>query len=97
VDPVWRLPSGSAPRTKDSVRVIAAAIRRYLQAHPNASDTADAVARWWLSAEHVHASGEEVEEALEYLVGSGEVVKRRLSNGATVYGARHRPVPQPEK
>ena len=76
--------------------MIAAAIRRYLHAHPNASDTADAVARWWLSAERIDASGEEVEEALEYLVGNGEVVKRRLSNGETVYGARHRPVSPPE-
>jgi hypothetical protein len=68
-----------------------AAIRRYLDAHPNAFDTADGIARWWLPAEQIEARTSLVLAALDELVASGEVERRALPNGDMVYRARRAP------
>lgn len=83
--------------TFTSARVIADAIRSYLAAHPKASDTAHAVAHWWLLREQVQASEEDVVAALEHLIETGEVEKQRLSSGETVYGACRRPESRRDK
>ena len=63
----------------------AAAIRRYLRDHPNAADTLEGVAFWWLSG---HAGDEWlaiVQRAMEQLVERGEVARQTLRDGTVIY------------
>jgi hypothetical protein len=77
--------SDSLALARVSMQTIVAAIRQYLETHPKASDTIDGVSRWWLPAQNVVASPDGVRAALEWLVEAGEVAKRRMPNGQTVY------------
>lgn len=63
------------------------AIHRYLNAHQDAADSAEGVARWWLPSMNVTASVLEVEEALEQLLTRGIVRKRTLADGRVIYHA----------
>jgi hypothetical protein len=56
------------------VQQIAVQIERYLQSHPNAADTAEGIARWWLPGQGIQVSPLIVQQALDYL-GSKSVVK----------------------
>jgi hypothetical protein len=61
---------------------VAADIERYLRAHPDAADTLDGAARWWLPRE---PSREVMEQAMAMLV-SQEIVERHvLPEGTTVF------------
>jgi hypothetical protein len=75
---------------EDAVAAIAAEIRSYLAAHPEAADSVAGIHRWWLppkfSAEHSSA----VEQALDRLVLASLVRVRYLPDGATVYGGIER-------
>ena len=60
-----------------SVVEIAEAIRRYLEANPQAFDTARGIREWWLrDAKPLFA--EDVEQAIELLVGEGALVPLTL-------------------
>lgn len=55
-------------------------ILRYLEAHPDALDTAEGIAKWW-----VYADGKTVEKALQKLVQKG-ILQRRKLGGSSYYG-----------
>jgi len=55
-------------------------ILRYLDAHPDALDTADGIAKWW-----VYADGKAVEKAIERLMQKG-ILQRRKLGGLSYYG-----------
>jgi hypothetical protein len=63
------------------------AIHRYLTSHPDAADSAEGVARWWLPSLNVAASVPEVEAALEQLLTLGLARKRTLADGRVIYRA----------
>ena len=71
-----------APKT---VSEVADEIRRYLAAHPNASDTVEGVQTWWLPH---GVPGVTVQKALDLLVADGVVHKRQLPDGNLIYVAR---------
>lgn len=56
----------------DRVQDVAQSILAYFRLHPQAKDTLEGVARWWVNAEPSLA-----EEALDLLVRNGRVSKRR--------------------
>jgi len=60
-------------------------IRRYLDAHPNAADTLQGVAVWWLEGNASEEWLSIVTQAMDQLVASGEVARRRLTDGTTIY------------
>jgi predicted NBD/HSP70 family sugar kinase len=60
------------------------AIRRYLAAHPAASDTLEGIAGWAVGAV-ASATADEVRHALTHLEARGEVAKRRAAGGAEVF------------
>jgi hypothetical protein len=72
----------------DIVDRLAAAIARYVSAHPNASDTVEGVGRWWVAEEAARARTEQVEQALERLITAQRLTRRTLPDGRPVYGAR---------
>ena len=67
------------------IRDIAEAIKRYLKTRPNASETVEGVAKWWLSRQRYDDSIEQVQNALDFLVETGILVKRRLNDGIVIY------------
>lgn len=52
----------------------------YSRAHPDASDSADGIARWWLDP-HVPVDVQALDEALEFLVARGAFAQRRATDG----------------
>ncbi len=64
---------------------VAQEIERYLQSHPNAGDTVEGVARWWLQRQRYIETLDCVHNALDVLVKKGSVVKRTNADGKNVY------------
>jgi hypothetical protein len=58
-------------------RLIARDILHYLQGHPDAKDTLDGIAQWWLLKEWTERKYFEIEASIARLVSEGLVVERR--------------------
>jgi Fe2+ or Zn2+ uptake regulation protein len=67
---------------------IAAQILRYLEEHPEAADTLEGVARWWLMRQQLRQSVAVVRQALERLKKEGLIVERQNLNGRTLHMLR---------
>ena len=57
----------------------------YLRKHPVAEDTLEGIAEWWLEAEKIESSVDEVADALESLVQKGIVSIRKTQSGINLY------------
>lgn len=73
------------PDARASLNVIVAAILNHLDAHPLAADSASGVAEWWLGPAHANVTVEQVEQALDSLVGRQLLRRVTLSDGTTLY------------
>jgi hypothetical protein len=67
------------------------AILRYLVAHPDAKDTVDGIARWWIAPpgddpERRESNLRTVQEAIDELVARGWIVRRETTRSHIVYG-----------
>jgi hypothetical protein len=67
------------------VLTAASAIKRYLAARPDALDTLQGVARWWVSRQRLGDSLEIVQRALDHLEAQGDVVCLQSPDGLQVY------------
>ena len=67
------------------IEEIARQIRRYLLDHPNAADSAEGVAQWWLASQQIQFPTEKVKMALDYLVKNDFISKSSTSGGKAVY------------
>jgi hypothetical protein len=63
------------------IRSVAAEISRYLAEHPNATDTVDGIASWWVMPP---VEIEVVATALSYLEKQG-IVQRVVTGGRSIY------------
>lgn len=63
------------------VENIAKDIQEYFQGNPNAGDTVEGIANWWITRQSLNNAQDLVQQALEFLVDAGELHKR-------VYGGR---------
>jgi hypothetical protein len=63
---------------------VALEVTRYLESHPEASDTIEGIAKWWLSRQRLEESTELVAQAVERLVLRG-VVERHERNGVALF------------
>jgi hypothetical protein len=66
-------------------------IQRYLESHPNAADTAEGIAEWWLLRQRFEDSVVLVQEALDYLVAESAVARKKNLDGEQVYFGTSRP------
>ena len=66
------------------VQGIASEIRRYLEQHPRAADSAEGIRRWWIGRQRFEETLADTQSALDYLEKQGVVVKKTLS-GQTIY------------
>ena len=69
----------------EDVRRVASEIERYLERHPNAMDTLEGIAKWWISQQRYEEALRTVHMALDYLVTKKEVSRQILSNGESIY------------
>ena len=60
-------------------------ILNYLQRNPDAGDTLEGIAKWWLELERIESTVEEVANVLERLLEARVVEAHRITSGATVY------------
>ncbi len=73
---------GGAERT---VEETARQILRYLTRQPEAGDTLEGIARWWLQRERIERTVEEIGQSLELLLSHDLVVKQRGMGRDTSY------------
>ncbi len=66
---------------------IADEILLYLANHPNASDSAEGIAAWWLARQRYDESVMRVQRALDELEARGLVVRSVLADGTAIYRA----------
>ncbi|GLH74177.1 hypothetical protein GETHLI_26790 [Geothrix limicola] len=60
-------------------------ILRYLRAHPEAADSLEGIASWWLPASGYSATTEAVQLALTQLVAEHRIARIDLADGRTLY------------
>jgi hypothetical protein len=70
---------------KDDHLEVAEHILRYLQAHPEAKDTLEGIAEWWLAEDKISHVVEQVSEAVAWLVENGYLVERPVVGAKTIY------------
>lgn len=75
--------------THDPTTEIVAAILKYLEAHPGASDTMENISRWWLP-EGLDSSQANVALAIERLMGDGKLGAFLRPDGTLVFRQRMR-------
>ncbi|MBV2264865.1 MAG: hypothetical protein KUL79_15125 [Thauera sp.] len=68
-----------------SLGEVMAAIEAYLACHPEAADSAEGIARWWLAARGIDTDADTVTQALQRLVEFGSVRVRRTPDGRRLY------------
>jgi hypothetical protein len=66
--------------------IVAWLILGYLCSYPDAKDTAEGVAHWWLGGEGVDVNTKVIHESLDYLVRVGWLRTTARHAGVTVYG-----------
>jgi len=62
----------------------------YLVEHPDAQDTADGIAQWWILERCVKRHAPLVNEAIEYLVEKGLIVGRKAKDSKIHYKINRR-------
>jgi hypothetical protein len=72
-------------RRSEDIATAVREIERYLEAHPNASDTLQGVRDWWLAGTVKRFALEDIQRALDLLVESG-VIEPRSIPGGVLYG-----------
>lgn len=73
-----------------AVDAIAERIRRYLHDHPNAADTVEGVALWWLSGNSSAEWLRLVHSAIDMLVAMDVVERKKLPDGTVIVGRSKR-------
>ena len=71
---------------KERCEQVSELIVSYLGKHPEAQDTLEGIASWWLTFERIDLSTTVVAQALESLVGQGIVTLRISGDGTALYG-----------
>ena len=66
-------------------KILAEQIVRYLKSHPEAADSLEGIAKWWIPQQQYIESVEKVYKALNYLIENKIVSRKILSDGSKIY------------
>lgn len=64
---------------------IAQKILEYLKQRPQACDTLEGVARWWMMSQQLSEAVEQIQQVLEQLRATGQIKERLGADGRIVY------------
>jgi hypothetical protein len=67
-------------------RPLADEILAYLVKHPEAQDTLEGIAEWWLLEQRIRHAVAEVDGVLRELVGHDLLIRRQCAEGRAYYG-----------
>jgi hypothetical protein len=70
--------------------MLAKIIERYVNCHPRAADTSEGIRGWWMGLREQNDTLEDVESALEYLIGRGCLERVVLADGTVIYARADR-------
>jgi hypothetical protein len=76
------------PHDDTLVDEVAAEIRAYLDAHPDAADTLDGIVQWWIVHDRFMRGIQATGRAVERLVAEGRLEKICISEGRVIFRAR---------
>lgn len=57
-------------------------------AHPNAADSLEGIAKWWLTRQRFETSVKLVQRALDRLVAQGVLYETTTPGGKSIYGCK---------
>lgn len=75
---------------------IGSAILGYLESHPEAGDTEEHIARWWLAAQRVEPRQDQTGRALAWLDRNGFIERLELPDRRVLYRLRRGAEPFPQ-
>lgn len=70
---------------KNNKEILSRKILNYLIKHPQAGDTLEGIATWWLEQQRIEEIVDEVAEALDVLIKKGRVQALESQSGVTIY------------
>lgn len=65
--------------------ILSQKILNYLKKHPQAGDTLEGIATWWLAQQRIEEIVDEVADALDVLIKKGRVQALESQSGVTIY------------
>ena len=84
------MPAMNRPELCEENDIVAWLILGYLCSHPDAKDTAEAVANWWLDGEGITVGVDVVRGSLQFLVRLGWMTVTKGYTGECIYGLNMR-------
>jgi hypothetical protein len=69
----------------DSLRALAKAVVAYVARHPDARDTSEGIAEWWIRHQRFRYAASDVARVLTFLVARGLLLKDRGPDGREHY------------
>jgi hypothetical protein len=81
-DPIFHVAKHMAHKSKPSM---ANEVLSYLSGHPEAQDTIEGIAEWWLLEQRIRHEITEVKKALDELVAQGLILERSGRDGHVHY------------
>jgi hypothetical protein len=70
---------------KEKKNQLSRQILNYLKKHPQAGDTLEGIAGWWLAQQRIEEVVDEVADALETLIKKGAIKAHTTRSGSSVY------------
>lgn len=68
-----------------NIQAVADEIISYIRKHPNAVDSVEGIASWWITRERYSTAINIVQDALNMLESSGRLLKSTTGNGKEIY------------
>jgi hypothetical protein len=65
--------------------ILSQKILNYLKKHPEAGDTLEGIANWWLVQQRIEEMVDEVAAALDNLIEKGSIQALESQSGVTIY------------
>jgi hypothetical protein len=73
------------PIPATDAQIVAREILRYLQRFPNAAETLEGIASWWVPRQRIYEAREVVERAVKLLVDQGRLRVTHVVGGVEMY------------
>lgn len=70
---------------RNNKEILSQKILNYLKKHPQAGDTLEGIATWWLAQQRIEEIVDEVAEALDILIKKGSIQALESQSGVTIY------------